>query len=243
MKIYTFFQNLNFKQQYKLIEIWKKSWEANGFEPVVLFIEDAKRSTYYKEFLEKISSLTLKITGRELNQYGLSCYLRWLAYSAVADSDYFLVSDYDIINKNFKPAQIIEETNKLSFMDGLCPCIAYGKKEQFSNFSEDIIYLSSLNIESIKYDFIKRNLKYFHDQNFLVLNEPELRKSSIYNICPARKYVYPYIHMDPKICSAELIHVSRHSVNESTRKFHQFKKIDTDELRILLANRLLEENV
>lgn len=235
MKIYTYYENINFKQQDKLIELWKKSWYSNGFNPVVLSLEDAKKSIFYKEFVEKIKHLGLRITDKSLSSYDLSCYLRWLAYSTQADTDSFLVSDYDIININFSPTKMIESKNQISFMDRLCPCLAYGNTEQFLNFCKDIISITTINLEQIKTDYLKTKDKCYHDQNFLVLNEKKLGN---YNICPARKYVIPYIHNDSKMEKCEIIHFSHNSVQKTKDAFPEMADINSEELRLFLIREL-----
>jgi hypothetical protein len=238
-KIYTYYENINFKQQDELVELWKKSWESNGFEPVVLGLEDAKRSAFYSEFVEKIQLLVLEITGKPISKYGLSCYLRWLAYSTQESTERFLASDYDVINTNFTPVQLIESKEKLCFMDNLCPCLAYGTPEQFLSFCKDIIFRTSKNLERIKLEYVKNNGSCYHDQNFLLLNEQELKDLGVYNICRPRTYVYPYIHNDLKMKEFGIIHFSHNSVNKTKKSFPEFQKINSDELRIKLVKELI----
>jgi hypothetical protein len=237
-KVYAYYENINFKQQDELVELWKKSWESNGFEPIVLGLDDAKKSSFYVEFIEKINPLVLEISGKPLSSYGLSCYLRWLAYSTQEDTEQILVSDYDIINRNFSPVQLIEPREKLCFMDNLCPCLAYGTREQFLSFCKDIITRTSKNLQRIKTDFVEKKHRGYHDQDFLVLNENELRELSIYNICRPRKYVMPYIHGDPKIKEYGVLHFSHNSVMKTKDSFPELKQTNTDELRLNLIKSL-----
>jgi hypothetical protein len=235
MKIYTYYQDINFKEQDELVELWKQSWSAGGFEPVVLSLEDALRCTYYEEFVKKINELVLQITEKPLSAYGLSCYLRWLAYSTQVETDSFLVSDYDVLNKNFSAVDVIERKDKLSFMDNLCPCFAYGTKEQFLAFCEDIIYRSSENTEQIKFNFFDRAQRVYHDQNFLVLHEKEL---SNYNICRPRSYVMPYMHKEDRMKDARVVHFSHNSIAKTKEAFPELKDITTDTLRIKLIKEM-----
>lgn len=238
-KIYTYYENINFKQQDELVELWKKSWESNGFEALVLGLEDAKKSPFYSEFVEKINPLVLEIANKPLKRYGLSCYLRWLAYSTQEDTEPFLVSDYDIINRSFTSVLLNEPREKLCFMDNLCPCLAYGTPEQFLSFCKDIVDRTSKNLERIKLGFVKRGHRSYHDQDFLLLNEQELKTLGIYNICPTRKYVHPYVHNNLKVKEFEIIHFSHNSVNKTKDAFPELKIVNSDELRINLIKELL----
>jgi tRNA U38,U39,U40 pseudouridine synthase TruA len=238
MKIYTYYENINFTQQDELVELWKKSWTDNGFEPIVLSLEDAQKSVFYEEFIEQCNSLVFKVTGNKLSRYGLSCYLRWLAYSTQKTTDSFLVSDYDVINIRFSPVHMLESIKQISFMDRLCPCLAYGNSEQFLNFCKDIINITSTNLEQIKVDYLNNQDRCYHDQNFLVLNKERLGN---YNICPARKYVMPYIHNDHIMKECGLIHFSHRSVATAKEGFKELSEIHSNELRVKLIKELLKK--
>jgi hypothetical protein len=230
-RVYTYYENINFKHQSELLDLWSESWRSNGFDPIVLSLEDAKKSPYYDEFVDQIQFLVLEITGRPLSQYGMSCYLRWLAYSAQADSVSFLVSDYDVINRRFTPVQLIEPRDKIAFMDRWCPCLAYGTKEQFLAFCKEIIASTREHIDEIKANYIAQKDRCYHDQNFLDLNQKRL---SNFNICPARKYIMPYVHGDPKMQDCSLIHFSHGSIEKAKAISPELKHINSDELRVRL---------
>lgn len=235
MKIYTYFENINFKQQEELVELWNKSWSSHGFETAVLTLEDAQKHPHYEEFVEKIKQLVLQVTEKPLNRYGLSCYLRWLAYATQENTDSFLVSDYDIINTGYMPVDVLESKQKLSFMARYCPCLAYGNPEQFLNFCKDIISITANNIENIKTEYIKNKDRVYHDQNFLVLNQCRLEN---YTICPARKYVMSYIHNNGNIKNWKILHFSHSSVRKIKTSVPELSSMPSDELRIKLIKEL-----
>lgn len=54
MKIFTYYENINFKHQDEIVQLWKKSWEQQGFEAIVLTLEDAKKNPYYEEFTTSV---------------------------------------------------------------------------------------------------------------------------------------------------------------------------------------------
>ena len=235
MKIYTYYENINFKQQDELVKLWEQGWARNGFDPVVLSLDDAKKSPYYGEFADQIHSVVSEVTGKPLSRYGMSCYLRWLAYSTQADTDSFLVSDYDVMNRRFAPVQLIEPMDKIAFMDRWCPCLAYGTKEQFLAFCKEIIACTKEHIEEIKASYVAQKDRCYHDQNFLDLNQ---RRLSNFNICPARKYVMPYVHGDPKMKDCGLIHFSHGSIEKAKANSPELKQINSDELRVRLIKEL-----
>lgn len=165
MKIYTYYENINFKKQDDLITLWEKSWKAHGFEPIVLTEKDAERSDFYEEFVAKITSLHQDIAKKPLSGYGLSCWLRWLAYSTQPEEKFF-VSDYDVINHKFN---LTEPIDTLHLMDDCCPCIASGTSSQFLALCKKFIEVSEHNKELFIEDYKQRNFVHFHDQNFFVM--------------------------------------------------------------------------
>lgn len=241
-KIYTYYEDINFKKQDELLKLWKKSWSNNGFEPIVLSREDAKKSNFYEEFVSKISSLVFEIQGIPLRPYGLSCFLRWLAYSTQDEVCSFAVSDYDIINRQFSPVELNEPTNKLSFMDNFCPCLAIGTKEQYLFFCKDIINRTTSNLERIKREYITKKHTCYHDQDFLLLNERDLRENTIYNFRKPRKYVVPFHIMEEFIQTkreCKIIHFSHNSIQKTKEAFPEFKNTNSDELRLEMIKQLL----
>ena len=100
MKIYTYYQNINHSSQKELIDLWKISWSRHGYEPIVLNLEDAKKHSYFETLNSEMRRIFNEITGRTIIDYGMSCWLRWLAY-AIQEDEKFYVSDYDAININF----------------------------------------------------------------------------------------------------------------------------------------------
>jgi hypothetical protein len=237
MKIFTYYENINFKNQDEMLQLWKKSWEQQGFEAIILTLEDAKKSSYYEEFVSKIKQVHLDIADHEIRSYGLSCYVRWLAYSTQNDQESFLVSDYDVINKNFKINEIKESKDTITFMDRHCPCLAYGSPEQFLKFCKNIISISSKHKEILRQEYQEKKLVHYHDQEFLSLNHGRI----ICNICPPRKYVRLYEHNNPEMEKFNLFHVAHRSVHEAKMNFSELKEINSDELRIKLIKGILNK--
>ena len=60
MKIYTYYEDINFNKQNELLELWKLSWSRHGYEPIVLNLEDAKKHSYFETLDTEIRSIILK---------------------------------------------------------------------------------------------------------------------------------------------------------------------------------------
>jgi hypothetical protein len=164
MKIYTYYEDI-FEHQKVMLDLWEKSWSEHGFEPIILNESDAKKSELYEKFKNMAPEYSKKFMGSTTNQYGLSCWFRWLAYSTQKEEKFY-VSDYDVINLNFIP---IDPDDVLHFMNGANPCLASGKPSQFHNFFKQIFEITEKHIEEFTKLFKELDLKVFHDQDFLIL--------------------------------------------------------------------------
>ena len=80
MKIYTYYQDIDFSAQQELIDLWKVSWSRQGYEPIVLNLEDAKKHSYFQTLNTEMRRFYKEITNKEITEYGMSCWFRWLAY-------------------------------------------------------------------------------------------------------------------------------------------------------------------
>jgi len=161
MKIYTYYQNINHSSQNELIDLWKISWSRQGYEPIVLSLEDAKRHPYFETLNSEMRRIFNEITGKQIGEYGMSCWFRWLAY-ATQEDEKFYVSDYDAINVNFP---ITEPSNQLHLMDNACPFLASGTPKQFENLCKAFVEVSNERI-----DILKQQADHYHDQNFFIHN-------------------------------------------------------------------------
>lgn len=236
MKIFTYYEDINFKEQDGMIQLWKQSWENNGFEAIVLSEKDAISHPYYNTFVTGLKDIHKNIAGKDIRPYGLSCYVRWLAYASLNIEESFLVSDYDVINVEFKSKDLLEPTDKLSFLDGRCPCLAYGNSKLFLKFCEYIINTSILNTDEIIKTYQEKKFGNYHDQEFLCLN---LNQVDFYNICSPRKYVKLYQYDDINFNSHKLFHVAHKSVGDAKEKNPDFKNTPGDILRLQFIKSLL----
>ena len=161
MKIYTYYEDIDFDEQDKLIELWKISWSHQGYEPIVLNLEDAKKHPYFETLNTEMRRIYKEITNNEISEYGMSCWFRWLAYATEPDEKFY-VSDYDAINVNFP---VTEPNDKLHLMDDACPFFASGTPIQFENLCKAFVDISNDRIE-----ILKQQANHYHDQEFFQYN-------------------------------------------------------------------------
>jgi hypothetical protein len=240
MKIYTYYQDINFSAQQELINLWKISWSRQGYEPIVLNLQDAKKHSYFETLNSEMSRISNKITNKEINGYGMSCWFRWLAYATQADEKFY-VSDYDAINVNFP---ITEPSDQLHLMDGECPFLASGKPMQFENLCKAFV-----NISNERIDILKQQADHYHDQEFFEFNRVALTRSLDVTLSRDRDFIgcmydpvkeslvqRPHI----PIKNHQVCHISSQNAFEIKSQYSQYKNHDRHKLRLMLVKDLLE---
>lgn len=94
--IYTYFEtipNQTFKLQEAAVDtlkLWEKVWSIQGWHPVILTVQDAKRHQNYSYFRDRFSSFPT-INAKE---YELACFMRHVAMATVGGG---FLSDYDVL--------------------------------------------------------------------------------------------------------------------------------------------------
>lgn len=255
MKIYTYYQNIDTKylkpdNQSELIDLWKISWARHGYEPIVLNLEDAKKHPYFDTLNTEMRRIFKEITNKEIGDYGVSCWFRWLAY-ATQEDEKFYVSDYDAINVNFP---ITKPNDKLHLMDFDCPFLASGTPKQFENLCKAFVKVSNKRLE-----ILKQQANHYHDQEFFQYNfMPDLNDSAEdlrneHGILMTRNrykiggYIDPVenkILRNPNIGYIEnqkygVVHVSHENIEILQEKYAQYKNQDASQLRVDLIKYLL----
>lgn len=210
--VYTFYHDIDKKYQDIMIEYWKLTWKQAGFNPIVLNITDAQKHPFYEEYKSNILEISnfLKVNfNMSFNAYGLISYLRWIAYASVDNTDPFFVSDYDVLNLNFKFKSCNFLKDKLTFLDRLNMSVCYGDKNNFLNLCKDMSNMSLINpnIEKIK------DNNFFYDRSFIKIFRKNLKyirfKDTVVNfkekLWGAKKM------FDMHLYNTELLHISHRS--------------------------------
>jgi len=238
MKIYTYYAQISFKNQNELIDLWKRSWSQQGFEPIVLNLTHAKSHPFFNEYDQRLRKAYSYIMGKEISEYGMSCYYRWLAYASLYEDKEFYVSDYDLINIKYEPHT---PQKGLNLMVGLCPCFASGNSENFLNFCKFFAEISETRKDLLKNNIILATGKpspSYHDQDVLVNNLNENNTTlddcmKFLNLNITRDYNQVGKDFSIEGNNSNAIHFSRNSI----LKIQQ--QTDTDKLRAHLIELML----
>jgi hypothetical protein len=102
VKLFTYHEALpDYPDQTPLLDVWRQSWERQGFECVVLGEEHAAGHRWFAD-LDGWDFLALSVNAWP---YAKACYRRWMAYAQVATED-FRFCDYDVLNVSLKPKDV-----------------------------------------------------------------------------------------------------------------------------------------
>ena len=133
-----------------LIEYWKKSWAANGWDAYVLNESDLTKDEYYNalKFDNFDESVLCKNTLDFDCEYSRACYMRWLAYYQFAEKHGEIFwADYDVINYGLTPENNVEVNTVL------CGCNTVGKQNA-TNGKKILDAILSVENEEVEFDNI-----------------------------------------------------------------------------------------
>ena len=116
--VYTYFEpvpELPQDDELSLIDVWKASWSAQGWQPIVLSPMTIADDGYYA-YYDKLFTYP----NVNAKKYEMACMLRWWWLRRVGGG---LMVDYDVMNHGFKPDDLILEDSVLNLVR--CPCAVY----------------------------------------------------------------------------------------------------------------------
>jgi len=234
-KIYTYFDELSNENDIKLLSLWKDSWQKNGFDTIVLNEGDAKKSSYYDEFVVEIKKIHMDVCGSEISNRSLSGYLRWLAYSTQEENESFFVSDLDVVNRCMTVDEIKVPKDQITFLNVYDPCLVYANKDQFLSFCKDIVSVSIENKEFLK----DKQLDYYHDTDFLWLNRKKIKLN--YNISRSEQYVGSYSMEYESLAKYKIFQVTEESIDLFISHSPGLNKVNRENIKNQLITEILQE--
>ena len=246
MKIYTYYEEIDFKSQREILKCWEKTWKKNGFETFIVGKTDAEKHPLFESLCSKLDEKNLLFFNKKFSEsedqkrarFHLSSIKRWLAWGATI-TEPSLIGDFDILNNGFTLPSPIE--NKLIFRDGHCLSFASGNGNHCTKFIECLI--ENLDFFYEKTDVVKQNTKrgYFHDQDFIV-HMCKLKRQTFfeeeYNFGFDRYPIKQYDHFNENTKNFKLLHVSHNCANVFKKHITENRQ---DEKRLLFINKLDED--
>jgi len=191
MKIISYYYHLadggevRNKAEKRLCDLWYKSWSDQGFDAIVLGVDDAKKHPLYNN-LEAKWKIANQGTKYGWTEYGMSCWHRWLAYATLdlPDDEVIYVSDYDVFSRGYTPETFPIDTHKnLHFLSDCCPCLLRGSVDKFKQIPDWFNRFINEDTYDRIGNFIKAYTEephhWFNDQEFFCLFKPDMLKAGL----------------------------------------------------------------
>lgn len=115
-------------EQERLLALWASSWREQGWEPVVLTEDDARKHPSYDSLKAKFAQMSTV----NPSVYEMACWLRWVAMACRGG----VLTDYDTINLGFTPDDLPKfAEDKAGFVPFLLadhvPCAVAGSADSY----------------------------------------------------------------------------------------------------------------
>ena len=244
MKVYTYYEQLNhvgrFLRQNELIDLWKKSWKLNGFDPVVLSREDAMKSDVYTEYYDFVQRVNNKISGESLPEegYWLAAQLEIAAFTTI--EKFGFISDYDVINYNFKPCVPKEE---LHWLNGECSCFAFGSSAGWYNYIETLFKNEDEIVSFCKSKFYEKDGRlHFGDQDFLqAIVNTKTKDTWGFKVTHDTSLAQMYFPNND-IEQNKTYHLSHNNIHQAKQKLpNKYHNMSQDDIRIECAEEIINK--
>lgn len=96
--IYCYYEHLGKDDDTKLVKMWRRAWEDQGWTAIVLSKADAQRHPKF----DAVSANSKRFPTVNGKEFELACFIRWCAFSLISGA----VTDYDVFPRvPFPPAE------------------------------------------------------------------------------------------------------------------------------------------
>jgi len=135
MKVFSYFDpvpDINSSEEAQLASLWRRSWAASEFVPVMLTHQIVQSHPKFAEYDALVRSFpTVNPPG-----YDLACWHRWLALDMAGGG---LMTDYDVICRAFSP-ELLQFPDPITILDrGGVPCAVYVTAAGARQLVDDIL--------------------------------------------------------------------------------------------------------
>jgi hypothetical protein len=142
--IYTYYDKLDSSSfgpdELELLELWKKSWSAYGWTPVILSQNEARQHPKFEEYSKVFKSFDFVND----QSYELACYYRWIAMIVVGGG---FMSDIDVMNYGFRYPEKWDW--KFTTHQVYVPAFVSASKEEYQRVVDLLVSYNSKTIPTI----------------------------------------------------------------------------------------------
>lgn len=246
MKIYTYYEDVGFNYQTELIEVWRKSWLRQGFVPVVLTRIDAQKSPLYEEYYSFIQRIHKNISDKILpeNSYWLAAQLEIAAFTTIKREEPSYISDYDVINNNFK---FKPKTGKLHWRDSCCSCFASGNGKNWTKYLNFLLEQETTITNWCLQEKEQTKRTEYGDQDFLIAINKQGLEKNVFTM--SRKPFLCQMYF-PSVNKKhiKLYHISHNNISQMTECYKKYNLLfnventeynQVEQIRLNIAKEIL----
>jgi hypothetical protein len=237
MKIYTYYEDIGHSPQNELLAVWGRSWDIWGFDPVILSRDDAKKSNLFQQYYDFVQKVHEKSVGKILPDkgYWMAAQLEIVGFQTIKNPAY--TSDYDMINNGFERGEVLESL--VHWRNDACSCFASGDGVGWDRYIQFLFEQETAVVAWCEDESKKTGRTEFGDQDFLLAVRDEGIERGVYKMYRNLDVAGEEYKLDrPNNCL--VIHLSHNNMGQ-IRKHDEYSKYSTDELRLLLANKICEK--
>jgi hypothetical protein len=130
-EVYTYFEPIISGAE-RVLSLWKSNWARAGWTPIVLGRSQAMKHPLFLAVYGQARKLP---TVNPL-RYEISCYLRYLALSAIGGG---LMTDFDVMNNGLRPSDIRSDLGFHTLDGHGVPCAVFGTPADYDSFCRRVI--------------------------------------------------------------------------------------------------------
>lgn len=150
-KIYSYYESIPTRRQeeeFGRANAWKRSWEVNGWEPIMLNNSHAKGSPLFQKLVSKILRIAPELSVSDQNNFQkiIIRLVRWCALHAAGGG---WMSEYDVINSGFKKCDAEKFEEKSLVLIGDKKVFLFWANEEMCRSCISTFISNDLNIGSL----------------------------------------------------------------------------------------------
>jgi hypothetical protein len=166
-KVYTFYGPISDQSpesDIKLMLLWKRAWEKQGFTPIVLNENHASKHDLWQFFKRRIETLP----SVNVPRYEFLCYARWMAMAAMGGG---IMTDYDVqiysVPEELTPRRF---SDQITLLQSHIPSVVIGSRTAYEDVVKQMLdyKVTEKDIEEEKklphvsdmYMFYRNGIKY-----------------------------------------------------------------------------------
>lgn len=237
MNIYTYYEDVGFKDQTKLLYLWSRSWRKHGFNPRILTRKDAEQSPLFNEYHDFIQRVHKKISGKELYGYWLAAQLEIVAFHTIQEPSF--ISDYDVLNNNFYCDEELKD--KVHWRDSCCSCFASGSGKGWEQYIKLLLDEEKGIVDWCAEEKKRSSRTEFGDQDFLIAVEKQGLAKDTFDMSRTPHMCCKFFPNSKANSTIKTFHVSHENTHDIQQKHVQYQSMSQDDIRLMCFQKIVRD--